>query len=72
MKETSPHQNAEVIQGAEGFPGFAMIVASQLRPGMVVKLGEDLLKVVESTFHVRQAKMPGSIHTKVRNEDALA
>ena len=44
-----------------------MIVASQLRPGMVVKLGKDLLKVVESTFHVGQGKMPGSVHAKLRN-----
>ncbi len=44
-----------------------MVVASQLRPGMVLKLGEDLLKVVESTFHVGQGKMPGSVHAKLRN-----
>lgn len=44
-----------------------MVVASQLRPGMVVKIGEDLLKVVESTFHVGQGKMPGSVHAKLRN-----
>ncbi len=44
-----------------------MVVASQLRPGMVVKHGEDLLKVVESTFHVGQGKMPGSVHAKLRN-----
>jgi len=44
-----------------------MIIASQLRPGTVLKLGEDLLKVVESTFHVGQGKMPGSVHAKLRN-----
>ena len=44
-----------------------MIIASQLRPGAVLKLGEDLLKVVESTFHVGQGKMPGSVHAKLRN-----
>ena len=44
-----------------------MIVASQLRPGMVLKVGEDLFKVVESTFHVGQGKMPGSVHAKLRN-----
>ena len=32
-----------------------------------MKLGEDLLKVVESTFHVGQGKMPGSVHAKLRN-----
>jgi elongation factor P len=44
-----------------------MIIASQLRPGAVLKLGEDLLKVIESTFHVGQGKMPGSVHAKLRN-----
>ena len=44
-----------------------MIIASQLRPGTVLKLGEDLLKVVESTYHIGQGKMPGSVHAKLRN-----
>ena len=44
-----------------------MVIASQLRPGMVLKIGEDLLKVEESTFHVGQGKMPGSVHAKLRN-----
>jgi elongation factor P len=44
-----------------------MIIASQLRPGAVLKFGEDLLKVIESTFHIGQGKMPGSVHTKLRN-----
>jgi len=44
-----------------------MVVASQLRPGMVLRNGQELLKVVESTFHIGQGKMPGSVHTKLRN-----
>lgn len=44
-----------------------MIIASQLRPGTVLKIGEDLFKVVESTFHVGQGKMPGSVHATVRH-----
>lgn len=44
-----------------------MVVASQLRPGTVVKLGSDLFKVVESVFHVGQGKMPGSVHAKLRH-----
>ncbi len=44
-----------------------MVVASQLRPGTVVKVSEDLFKVIESTFHVGQGKMPGSVHAKLRN-----
>jgi elongation factor P len=44
-----------------------MINASQLRPGMVLKIGDDLLKVIESDYHLGQGKMPGSVHTKVRH-----
>lgn len=44
-----------------------MVIASQLRPGMVVKVGEDILKVIESTFHVGQGKMPGSVHAKLQS-----
>src|SRR6266699_5492372 len=44
-----------------------MVLASQLRPGVVLKMGDDLLKVVESTYHVGQGKMPGSVHTKLRD-----
>lgn len=44
-----------------------MVLASQLRPGTVLKIGGDLFKVIESTFHVGQGKMPGSVHTKVRH-----
>ena len=44
-----------------------MVLASQLRPGMILKVGDDLLKVVESTYHVGQGKMPGSVHAKLRD-----
>jgi len=44
-----------------------MVLASQLRSGMVLKVGDDLLKVVESTYHVGQGKMPGSVHAKLRH-----
>src|SRR3989442_15003633 len=44
-----------------------MVLASQLRPGMVLKVGDDLLKVVESTYHVGQGKMPGSVHAKLQD-----
>ncbi|MGH9425046.1 MAG: elongation factor P [Terriglobia bacterium] len=44
-----------------------MIVASQLRPGMVLRIGEDLLKVEESVYHLGQGKMPGSVHAKLIN-----
>lgn len=44
-----------------------MVMASQLRAGMVLKTGNDLLKVVESQYHVGQGKMPGSVHSKLQN-----
>jgi len=44
-----------------------MVIASQLRPGMVMKIGDDLLKVIEATHHVGQGKMPGSVHAKLSN-----
>ncbi len=42
-----------------------MVIASQLRPGTVLKISGDLLKVVESTYHLGQGKMPGSVHAKL-------
>ena len=42
-----------------------MVIASQLRPGVVLKIGEDLFKVTESAYHLGQGKMPGSVHTKL-------
>ncbi len=44
-----------------------MVAASQLRPGTVLKLGDDLFKVIECTHHVGQGKMPGSVHAKLRH-----
>ena len=44
-----------------------MIIASQLRPGTVLKVGGDLLKVIESDYHLGQGKMPGSVHAKARH-----
>jgi elongation factor P len=44
-----------------------MILASQLRQGTVLKIGEDLFRVIESTYHVGQGKMPGSVHAKVQH-----
>jgi elongation factor P len=41
-----------------------MVIASQLRPGTVLKIGGDIFKVIESTYHVGQGKMPGSVHTR--------
>jgi len=44
-----------------------MVLASQIRNGMVLKVGPDLFKVLESSFHVGQGKMPGSVHSKLRH-----
>ncbi len=44
-----------------------MVLASQLRPGTVLRIGEDLFKVLESSYHIGQGKMPGSVHAKLRN-----
>lgn len=44
-----------------------MVLASQLRPGMILKTGNDFLKVIESQYHVGQGKMPGSVHSKLQN-----
>jgi elongation factor P len=45
----------------------AMVIASQLRPGMILKMGADIFKVFESTYHLGQGKMPGSVHTRAHN-----
>jgi translation elongation factor P/translation initiation factor 5A len=47
--------------------GSALIIASQLRPGTFLKIGGDLFKVIDSTFHVGQGKMPGSVHAKLQD-----
>jgi elongation factor P len=44
-----------------------MVIASQLRPGMVLKIGEDIFKVFESTYHLGQGKMPGSVHARAHH-----
>ena len=44
-----------------------MVIASQLRTGTVLKLGNDIFKVFESSYHIGQGKMPGSVHTRAHN-----
>jgi elongation factor P len=43
-----------------------MVIASQLRPGTILRINNDLFKVVESQYHLGQGKMPGSVHAKLR------
>ena len=44
-----------------------MVIASQLRSGMVLKIGSDIFKVFDSNYHIGQGKMPGSVHTRAHN-----
>jgi elongation factor P len=44
-----------------------MVIASQLRSGMILKVDQDLFKVIDSEYHLGQGKMPGSVHAKLRN-----
>ena len=44
-----------------------MVIASQLRPGTVLKIGNDIFKVFESTYHLGQGKMPGSVHARANH-----
>jgi elongation factor P len=44
-----------------------MVVASQLRAGTVLKIDGEIFKVLESTYHIGQGKMPGSVHSKLQN-----
>jgi elongation factor P len=34
---------------------------------MILRIGDDLFKVIESNFHVGQGKMPGSVHSKLQH-----
>jgi translation elongation factor P/translation initiation factor 5A len=40
-----------------------MVIASQLRAGVVLKIGGEIFKVIGSTFHVGQGKMPRAAFT---------
>ena len=44
-----------------------MVIAAQLRPGTVLKIGADIFKVFESTYHLGQGKMPGSVHARAHH-----
>jgi elongation factor P len=44
-----------------------MVIASQLRAGIVLKIMNDLFKVTEAHYHLGQGKMPGSVHAKMRD-----
>lgn len=44
-----------------------MVNASDLRAGMVIRIDNGPFSVVEATYHIGQGKMPGSVHTKLRD-----
>lgn len=44
-----------------------MLIASQLRSGAVLKIADEIFKVLESSYHIGQGKMPGSVHAKLQN-----
>jgi elongation factor P len=44
-----------------------MTPASDLRPGMVVRLGGELYRVVSAEYHAGGGKMPGAVHAKLRS-----
>ena len=44
-----------------------MVNASDLRAGMIIKINDEPFIVVESDYHIGQGKMPGSVHTRLRD-----
>jgi elongation factor P len=44
-----------------------MILASQLRPGMAIRLEGQNYKVVEALYHPGQGRASGASHTRLRN-----
>jgi elongation factor P len=44
-----------------------MVNASDLRAGMVIKIDDEPFSVVDAVYHIGQGKMPGSVHTKLRD-----
>ncbi len=44
-----------------------MVSASELRPGMVIKIEGDPCYVTAADYHIGQGKMPGSVHAKLRD-----
>jgi elongation factor P len=44
-----------------------MVNASDLRAGMVIRIDAEPFKVIEAVYHIGQGKMPGSVHTRLRD-----
>ncbi len=44
-----------------------MLSASEIRPGMVLKVDGELYRVIQSDYHAGGGKMSGVAHTKMRN-----
>lgn len=44
-----------------------MVSASDLRPGMIIRIDGEPFRVIEAKYHTGQGKMPGSVHAKLRD-----
>ena len=44
-----------------------MVIASDLRAGMVIKIDEEPYYVAAADYHIGQGKMPGSVHARLRD-----
>ncbi|MDR7617962.1 MAG: translation elongation factor P, partial [Armatimonadota bacterium] len=44
-----------------------MVVASELRSGMAIRVGGELYKVVTASYHAGGGQMGGVTHAKLRN-----
>jgi elongation factor P len=44
-----------------------MVVASQLRPGLAIRLEGKIYKVLAANYHAGQGKMGGATHTQLKN-----
>ena len=44
-----------------------MVNASELRAGMAIKIDDEPFSVIEAEYHIGQGKMPGSVHTRLRD-----
>lgn len=44
-----------------------MLIASQLRPGMVIRFEGNILKIISCEHHPGQGKMGGVVHARLKN-----
>ena len=44
-----------------------MMLASEMRPGMVIRLDGEVFRVIQAEYHAGGGKMHGAVHAKLRN-----